>query len=95
MAVLPPDPVFSLRSPDMGAVNSLCFQESERLLAGTIKGSVFLWDLQVRQLRHYQNKLISESYINAIRKSIIVACTDCLFMSCKSKLIGFKLVKYF
>jgi len=48
MAVLPPDPVFSLRSPDMGAVNSLCFQESDRLLAGTIKGSVFLWDLQVR-----------------------------------------------
>jgi len=47
MAVLPPDPVFSLRSPDMGAVNSLCFQENDRLLAGTVKGSVFLWDLQV------------------------------------------------
>lgn len=47
MAVLPPDPVFSLRSPEMGAVNSLCFHESERLLAGTFKGKVFLWDLQV------------------------------------------------
>jgi len=47
MAVLPPDPVFSLRSPDMGAVNSLCFQENDRLLAGTVKGIVFLWDLQV------------------------------------------------
>lgn len=49
MAVLPPDPVFSLRCPEMGAVNSLCFHESERLLAGTLKGKVFLWDLQVRQ----------------------------------------------
>lgn len=93
--MLPPDPVFSLRSPDMGAVNSLCFQESERLLAGTIKGSVFLWDLQVRHLRLYQNKLISESYINAIYKSMIVGCTDFLFMHCKTKLIGFKLFKYF
>lgn len=49
MAVLPPDPVFSLRCPEMGAVNSLCFHESERLLAGTLKGKVFLWDLQVRE----------------------------------------------
>lgn len=48
MAVLPPDPVFSLRCPEMGAVNSICFHESERLLAGTLKGKVFLWDLQVR-----------------------------------------------
>lgn len=55
MAVLPPDPVFSLRSPDMGAVNSLCFQESDRLLAGTIKGSVFLWDLQTnRSALHFE-----------------------------------------
>lgn len=51
MAVLPPDPVFSLRSPEMGAVNSLCFHESERLLAGTFKGKVFLWDLQVSDNR--------------------------------------------
>lgn len=49
MAVLPPDPVFSFRCPDMGAVYSICFhQQQERLLAGTMKGSVFLWDLQVR-----------------------------------------------
>lgn len=51
MAVLPPDPVFSLRCPEMGAVNSLCFHESERLLAGTLKGKVFLWDLQVRKTK--------------------------------------------
>ncbi|SPP74969.1 guanine nucleotide-binding protein subunit beta-like protein 1 [Drosophila guanche] len=55
MAVLPPDPVFSLRSPDMGAVNSVCFQENERLLAGTLKGSVFLWDLQTnRSALHFE-----------------------------------------
>ena len=47
MAVLPPDPIFNLRSPDMGAVNSVCFHQNERLLAGTIKGIVHLWDLQV------------------------------------------------
>lgn len=49
MAVLPPDPVFTLRCTDMGAVNSLCFHQNERLLAGTIKGSVFLWDLQTNR----------------------------------------------
>ncbi|KAH8256673.1 hypothetical protein KR038_001745 [Drosophila bunnanda] len=55
MAVLPPDPVFSLRSPDMGAVNSLCFQDNDRLLAGTLKGSVFLWDLQTnRSALHFE-----------------------------------------
>lgn len=54
MAVLPPDPVFTLRCPEMGAVNSLCFHQNERLLAGTIKGSVFLWDLQTnRSLLHF------------------------------------------
>lgn len=56
MAVLPPDPVFSLRCPEMGAVNSLCFHESERLLAGTLKGKVFLWDLQVRQTNNNNSK---------------------------------------
>ncbi|XP_064536528.1 guanine nucleotide-binding protein subunit beta-like protein 1 [Drosophila montana] len=55
MAVLPPDPVFSLRCPDMGAVNSVCFHESERLLAGTLKGRVFLWDLQTnRSSLHFE-----------------------------------------
>ncbi|XP_030375458.1 guanine nucleotide-binding protein subunit beta-like protein 1 [Scaptodrosophila lebanonensis] len=49
MAVLPPDPVFSLRCPEMGAVYSLCFHENERLLAGTLKGNVFLWDLQTNR----------------------------------------------
>lgn len=47
MAVLPPDPVFSLRRNDMGAVNCLCFHQTERLYCGTAKGSVYLWDLQV------------------------------------------------
>lgn len=47
MAVLPPDPVFNLRSTDMGAVNCLCFHSSERLFSGTAKGSIYLWDMQV------------------------------------------------
>lgn len=55
MAVLPPDPVFNLRCPDMGPVNSLCFHQNERLLAGTIKGNVFLWDLQTnRSSLHFE-----------------------------------------
>lgn len=74
MAVLPPDPVFSLRCPEMGAVNSLCFHTTERLLAGTTKGNIFLWNLQtnrsplnfdvsnnpVTSLHHLPDMLISQ-----------------------------------
>lgn len=49
MAVLPPDPVFNIRSGDMGPVNSLCFHQNQRLLAGTEKGTVHLWDLQTNR----------------------------------------------
>lgn len=49
MAVLPPDPVFTLRCPEMGPVSSLCFHQNERLLAGTTKGKIFLWDLQTNR----------------------------------------------
>lgn len=48
MAVLPPDPVFNLRSTDMGAVNCVCFHSSERLFSGTAKGTIYLWDMQVK-----------------------------------------------
>ncbi|XP_053962768.1 guanine nucleotide-binding protein subunit beta-like protein 1 [Anastrepha ludens] len=55
MAVLPPDPVFSLRCPEMGPVHSICFHYCDRLLAGTAKGSVFLWDLQTnRSSLHFE-----------------------------------------
>lgn len=47
MAVLPPDPVYVLRTSEMGAVHSLCFHTTERLFSGTAKGAVYLWDLQV------------------------------------------------
>lgn len=63
MAVLPPDPVFSLRCPDMGAVNSICFHESERLLAGTLKGRVFLWDLQVSRK---QQQTLKQKQMNVV-----------------------------
>lgn len=49
MAVLPPDPVYTLRCPDMAVPNSLCFHQNDRLLAGTLKGSVLLWDLQTNR----------------------------------------------
>lgn len=45
--LLPPDPVFTLRNSEMGSVNCLCFHKNERLLAGTIKGNIHLWDLEV------------------------------------------------
>jgi guanine nucleotide-binding protein subunit beta-like protein 1 len=47
MAILPPDPVFSLRNLEMGPVNTIAFHSSERLFAGTQKGLVYLWDLHV------------------------------------------------
>lgn len=53
MAVLPPDPVFILRSPDMGPVNSLTFHKNERLLAGTAKGTIHLWDLQTNRSTYH------------------------------------------
>lgn len=47
MAVLPPDPVFTFRNLEMGPVNCICFHRAERLICGTSKGSIYLWDLQV------------------------------------------------
>lgn len=49
MAVLPPDPVYILRNIEMGAVNSLCFHNADRLFAGTLKGTVHLWDLAINR----------------------------------------------
>lgn len=51
MAVLPPDPVFCLKS-DMGYVHSLCFpndnaQFTSRILAATEGGYVYVWNLEV------------------------------------------------
>lgn len=47
MALLPPDPVFTLNQREIGPINSLCFHQNERLFAGTQKGQVYLFDLQV------------------------------------------------
>lgn len=50
MALLPPDPVFCLKSPKYNcAFHSLCFHTSDRLYAGTATGSVQLWDLQTNR----------------------------------------------
>lgn len=53
MAVLPPDPVFTLRQNDMGEINCVCFHRTERLFCGTSKGTIYLWDLQVREMIYY------------------------------------------
>lgn len=47
MALLPPDPVFCLRSPEACSYYSLCFHTPEHLYAGTDKGTVQLWELNV------------------------------------------------
>uniref|UniRef100_A0A1Q3FDR4 Putative g-protein beta subunit-like protein gnb1l n=1 Tax=Culex tarsalis TaxID=7177 RepID=A0A1Q3FDR4_CULTA len=49
MALLPPDPVYCLKSPDLSSFHSLCFHTSERIYAGTAKGTVQLWDLQTNR----------------------------------------------
>lgn len=49
MALLPPDPVYCLKSTDLSSFHSLCFHTSERLYAGTTKGTVQLWDLQINR----------------------------------------------
>lgn len=51
MAVLPPDPVYCLKS-DMDYIHSLCFpvhneNYSSTLLAATENGFVYFWDLEV------------------------------------------------
>lgn len=47
MAVLPPDPVFNLRQNDIGSINAICMHQDQRLISGSAKGVIHLWDLQV------------------------------------------------
>lgn len=52
MALLPPDPVFTIRNVDNSPVYSLAFSflpgGLERLLAGSKNGYVYAYNLQVR-----------------------------------------------
>lgn len=52
MAVLPPDPVYTFRNADLGAVNCVCFHRAERLISGTANGTVQLFDLQTNRVAH-------------------------------------------
>ncbi|XP_053687429.1 guanine nucleotide-binding protein subunit beta-like protein 1 [Sabethes cyaneus] len=63
MALLPPDPVYCLKSPDLSSYHSLCFHTSERLHAGTTKGTVQLWDLQSNR-SHYTLSVGTSPIIN-------------------------------
>lgn len=54
MAVLPPDPIYCLKS-DMGHIHSLCFPKtagnySSQLLAATESGNVYFWNLEVGKI---------------------------------------------
>lgn len=68
MAVLPPDPVFCLKS-DMGHVHSLCFDESDGdctglLYASTELGYVYLWDLNVRIAKRAFFPLTAQQFLD-------------------------------
>jgi WD40 repeat protein len=76
MAVLPPDPVYTLTQREMGAIDSLCFHKDERLFAGTKKGQIYLFDLQTNRSAFHmtigQNPLIcihhTEDYLISMEK---------------------------
>lgn len=75
MAVLPPDPVFTLKS-DMGYIHNLCFplsneNYSSKLLAATENGCVYFWDLMTNRLQHKQSMGESLQAIHCIDDNII------------------------
>ena len=71
MSVLPPDPVFVLRHSDMDSINSLAFYKDEKLFAGTLKGTVQLWDLQVNN--SYSHQPLNHSLFSLDLRPIVVA----------------------
>uniref|UniRef100_A0A182NSZ3 WD repeat-containing protein 55 homolog n=1 Tax=Anopheles dirus TaxID=7168 RepID=A0A182NSZ3_9DIPT len=68
MALLPPDPVFCLRSPETSSYHSLCFRTPEHLYAGTAKGTVQLFDLQTNRTS-YQLSVGSSPILNLAHTS--------------------------
>lgn len=63
MALLPPDPVFCLKPPEHSSYHSLCFRTPEHLYAGTLKGTVQLWELQTNRTS-YQLSVGSSPILN-------------------------------
>uniref|UniRef100_A0AAG5DIQ9 Guanine nucleotide-binding protein subunit beta-like protein 1 n=1 Tax=Anopheles atroparvus TaxID=41427 RepID=A0AAG5DIQ9_ANOAO len=63
MALLPPDPVICLRAPEQSSYHSLCFRTPEHLYAGTLKGTVQLWELQSNRIS-YQLSVGSSPILN-------------------------------
>ncbi|RZB38599.1 WD40 domain containing protein [Asbolus verrucosus] len=75
MAVLPPDPVFCLKS-DMGHIHSLCFPTSNenytsKLLAASEAGFVYFWDLETNRLQHKQLMGESIQAVHSLQNHII------------------------
>jgi len=103
MAVLPPDPVFNLRQMEMGAVNCICFHNTDRLFCGTAKGAVFLWDLQtnrsplhftagsepITSIYHRDESLVTQSKGGVIKSWDIVKCGYKLEKSVDTNHLGF------
>lgn len=81
MALLPPDPVYCLKTKDLSAFHSLCFHTSERLYSGNVHGKVQLWDLSTNRstyqlavgrspiigLAHTEDALITQEKEGAVK----------------------------
>nr|XP_022920451.1 guanine nucleotide-binding protein subunit beta-like protein 1 [Onthophagus taurus] len=76
MAVLPPDPLFTLKG-DMGYVHSMAFIPYEKdytksLFAATETGYVYLWDLESNRVNYKQQMGKSIQAIHCIDKKILI-----------------------
>lgn len=88
MAVLPPDPVFTLRAAEMAPIHSICFNcnsSSQQLLTGTQDGKVFTWDLSViihtYALNQFRFEYVTAKFIfqtNRHRSKIMVGSSTIL-----------------
>ncbi|KAF5286573.1 hypothetical protein FQA39_LY16256 [Lamprigera yunnana] len=74
MALLPPDPLFCLKS-DMGHIHNICFVSDEtsttHLLVATEEGHVYLWDLKTNRVVSKQKLGISIQTIHCIDTYLI------------------------
>lgn len=70
MALLPPDPVYTIRNVDNVPVYSLAFSflpgGLERLLAGSKNGYVYAYNLQVRSRIYFKHIIERYNYVESI-----------------------------
>ncbi|KAF5284634.1 hypothetical protein FQR65_LT13465 [Abscondita terminalis] len=74
MALLPPDPLFCLKS-DMGHIHNICFISNDsfttHLLAATEEGYVYLWNLKTNRVESKQKLGTSIQAIHYINPDLI------------------------